>query len=83
MSKRDFYDILGVQRRATADELKSAFRKKAKELHPDRNPGDVKSEQALRVIHIAGTLTFARNKDTRLNAGLIRIQATTIRTAHI
>jgi len=53
MSKRDYYDILGVQRRATADELKSAFRKKAKELHPDRNPGDVKSEQAFKELNEA------------------------------
>ncbi len=53
MSKRDFYDILGVQRRATADELKSAFRKKAKELHPDRNPGDAKSEQSFKELNEA------------------------------
>ena len=53
MSKRDYYDILGVQRRATADELKSAFRKKAKELHPDRNPGDVKAEQAFKELNEA------------------------------
>ncbi len=53
MSKRDYYDILGVQRRATADELKSAFRKKAKELHPDRNPGDAKAEQSFKELNEA------------------------------
>ncbi len=36
---------------------------------------DIKSDQAIRLIHVAGTLSFARNKDTRLDVGLIRIQS--------
>jgi len=44
MAKRDYYDVLGVGRTASEDELKSAYRKLALENHPDRNPGDATAE---------------------------------------
>lgn len=53
MSKRDYYEILGVPRDADEAALKSAFRKKAMQCHPDRNPGDEKAEAEFKELNEA------------------------------
>ncbi|QPC43402.1 molecular chaperone DnaJ [Kaustia mangrovi] len=50
MSKRDYYDILGVSRGADDKEIKSAYRKFAKKYHPDANPGDTEAEQKFKEL---------------------------------
>jgi DnaJ-class molecular chaperone len=49
----DFYKVLGVGKKASPDEIKKAFRKLARQYHPDRNPGDKASEEKFKEVNQA------------------------------
>ncbi|MEM7197694.1 MAG: molecular chaperone DnaJ, partial [Pseudomonadota bacterium] len=53
MAKRDFYEILGVNKGASASEMKSAYRKAAMRYHPDQNPGDQQAEAKFKELNEA------------------------------
>src|ERR1044071_2023206 len=53
MAKRDYYDILGVGKNASDDDIKKAYRNLAKKLHPDMNPGDKASEEKFKELNEA------------------------------
>ena len=50
MAKRDYYDVLGVSRSASASEIKKAYRKLAKKYHPDTNAGNKEAEQKFKEV---------------------------------
>ena len=59
----DHYQVLGVDRNATPDEIKKAFRKLAKELHPDRNKDNPKAAE--RFAQVTGAYDLLSDKDKR------------------
>lgn len=62
--KRDYYEVLGLRKGASDDEIKKAFRKKAMQYHPDKNPGDKVSEEKFKEVNEAyGILADPDKKD--------------------
>ncbi len=68
MAKADFYQVLGVSRTAAPEEIKRAYRKKAMDLHPDRNPNDPEAERRFKEVNEA----YAVLKDEQSRAAYDR-----------
>ena len=65
MEKRDYYEVLGVEKGASADEIKKAYKKMAIKYHPDRNPGDKEAEEKFKEAAEAYEVLSDENKRAR------------------
>ena len=62
MSTKNYYDILGISKTATQDEIKSAYRKLAKQYHPDFHPGDKAAAEKFKEINEANAILSDEQK---------------------
>ena len=67
MDYKDYYQILGVERSASADDIRKAYRKLAMQYHPDRNPGDKQSEDKFKEINEAYQVLSDKEKRARFD----------------
>ena len=63
--KRDYYEVLGLKKGASEDEIKKAFRKMAMKYHPDRNPGDKKAEEKFKEVNEAYSVLSDPDKKSK------------------
>ena len=73
---RDPYDVLGVSKSATSEEIQKAYRKLSKKYHPDRNPGDKQADTTYKEVQEAyGVLSDPTKKANFDQFGLVILQA--------
>lgn len=68
-AKRDYYEVLGINRDASDDDIKRAYRKMAKQYHPDLHPGDKEAEAKFKEVNEA----YATLSDAQKRAGMISL----------
>ena len=63
--KRDYYEVLGLKKGASDDEIKRAFRKMAMKYHPDKNPGDKAAEEKFKEVNEAYSVLSDPDKKSK------------------
>ena len=82
MAKKDFYDVLGVNKSASPEEIKSAYRKLAVKYHPDKNPGNKAAEDKFKEASEAyGILSDKTKKDNYDNLDMLLLKMVVVAKA--